>query len=125
MNCVNDSVDTFDDVLASEKSQSNPRSSYVLTDNLCELMAREQAYMCYEIEVAMATYVAPCVQDFPSIRYYYSEWCIGYVKDEDKYEINSRWYSVTKLARIGDHRRSHHTIILDIDDLNILSIWHV
>ncbi|KHG23219.1 hypothetical protein F383_30079 [Gossypium arboreum] len=52
-------------------------------------MARERAYMCYEIEVAAATYVAPCVQDFPSIQYYYSEWFV----------------SVTKLARIGDRRR--------------------
>ncbi|KHG13828.1 hypothetical protein F383_16668 [Gossypium arboreum] len=28
-------------------------------------MARERAYMCYEIEVAEATYVTPCVQRFP------------------------------------------------------------
>ncbi|KHG25282.1 hypothetical protein F383_32090 [Gossypium arboreum] len=27
-------------------------------------MARERAYMFYEIEVAMATYVTPCVQSF-------------------------------------------------------------
>ncbi|KHG07938.1 hypothetical protein F383_35196 [Gossypium arboreum] len=62
--------------------------------------------------VAMATYVAPCVQGFPSIRYYYSEWFIGYVNDENKYEIVTRWYSVAKLVQIGDRQRSHRTIKL-------------
>ncbi|KHG14077.1 hypothetical protein F383_17449 [Gossypium arboreum] len=52
----------------------------------------------------MATYVAPCVQDFSSIRRYYSEWFIGYEKDENGYEIISRWYSVTKLAWVGDYQ---------------------
>ncbi|KHG17541.1 hypothetical protein F383_21754 [Gossypium arboreum] len=51
----------------------------------------------------MATYVTPCVQGFPSIQYYYSELFIGYVNEEN---------SVTKLARIGDHRGPHHTIKL-------------
>ncbi|KHG19159.1 hypothetical protein F383_00077 [Gossypium arboreum] len=75
-------------------------------------MARERAYMCYEIEVTMATYVTPCVQGFPSIRYYYSEWFI----------------SVSKLAWIGDRQRSHHSIKLSFwvsMILNILSVWHV
>ncbi|KHF97466.1 hypothetical protein F383_28333 [Gossypium arboreum] len=40
----------------------------------------------------MATYVAPCVQDFMSIRHYYSKWFIGYDKDENEYEVITRWY---------------------------------
>ena len=55
-------------------------------------MARERAYMCYEIEVAMATYVTRCVQGFSSIQYYYSEWFIGYANNENNYEIITRWY---------------------------------
>ncbi|KHG15324.1 Integrin alpha-D [Gossypium arboreum] len=57
-----------------------------------------------------------------------SRWFIGYVNDENRYEIIMRWYSVTKLARVRGHRRSHHTIKLSFwvsMILNILSIWHV
>ncbi|KHG23734.1 arginine n-methyltransferase 2 [Gossypium arboreum] len=43
-------------------------------------------------------YVAPCVQDFLSIRYYYSEWFIGYVNDENKYEIFMGWYKYVHKA---------------------------
>ncbi|KHG20982.1 hypothetical protein F383_26772 [Gossypium arboreum] len=38
------------------------------------------------------------------------------------------FYSVTKLARVGDRRRSYHTIKLSFwvsIILNILSEWHV
>ncbi|KHG14318.1 Gag-Pol polyprotein [Gossypium arboreum] len=50
------------------------------------------------------------------------------VKDENEHKVCLKWYSVAKLARVGDRQSfaSHYQIIvLGIDDFNILRIWHV
>ncbi|KHG19641.1 hypothetical protein F383_25127 [Gossypium arboreum] len=60
-------------------SLCDPSAGLIKTEQLCDM----------RFEVALATYVALSVQEFPSIRHYYFEWLTGKLGDGMSYDYET------------------------------------
>ena len=65
----------------------------------------------------MATYVAPCVQDFPIIQHYYSEWFIGYDKDENPVFLAASPFLLTQAEGDYPSIKFHKTSEFKLDEI--------